>query len=326
MPSFSNSLVSAFGAVSEGLNTVSKLSSIANNLSNPNKLMGAIRSFNLPLGGESVSKMMNASASFAKDTSSDWRARLTMLDGSFFDNAPVLDPIKNADKSLIFPYTPSINISASATYADQPITHSNYQFTTYTSSKVSEITVVGDFPVEDAEQAAYWIAVVHFLRSVTKMYTGNTGDANPGNPPPVLNFSAYGDFVFKNVPVVVTSFSLQLPKEVDYIAVNTLKNSNVSSGTSNLNKISSAANIVAGGLSAFGQTKAAGLLKTGTNLINAVSGPTSSSGGQGSGNESHVPTNSSLTVSLKPIYSREKIRNFSLNTFVKGGYVGQGYL
>lgn len=321
MPSFSNSLVNAFGAVSEGLNTVSKLSSIANNLSNPNKLMSTIRSFNLQ--GESSSSSSRAPARFAADASNDWRARLSTLDNSFFNNAPVLQPIKDAG-GLVFPYTPSISIGSQVSYADQSITHSNYQFTAYNSSRVNEISVVGDFPVEDSEQAAYWVAVIHFLRSVTKMYTGNTGDSNPGNPPPILNFNAYGDFVFKNVPVVVTNFSLTLPKDVDYIATNVSKNS---VGPDNLSKISAAAGIAAAGLSAFGRTNAANIVKSGASLLNALGGSSANSGGtQGSAGTSYVPTNSSLTVSLKPIYSREKIRNFSLNTFIKGGYVGQGYI
>jgi len=337
MPSFFDSVKSAvdqssstFGAIANGLNTVNKLSTIANNLSNPSKVMSTIRSFNLPKGGEVKSDSPMATAKMA-DTNNDWRARLNILDTSFFDNAPILAPIKQTG-GLIFPYTPTISIGSSAGYSDQAMTHSNYQFVYYQSSRVNEISVVGDFPVEDSDQAAYWLAVLHFLRSVTKMYTGNTGDSNPGNPPPILNFSAYGDFVFKNVPVVVTNFNIQLGKEVDYIAVNPLaKDSSTSgSGSSGADNLSKTANLLSTGLSAFGQTKAANLVKTGAALVGAVSalggGAKGSAGTPGGPGESHVPTNSSITVNLRPVYSREKIRNFSLNTFIKGGYVGQGYL
>jgi hypothetical protein len=337
MPSFFDSVKSAvdqssgtLGAIADGLNTVSKLSTIANNLSNPSKVLSTIRSFNLPKGGEAPSGSASGSAKWQGDTTNDWRARLSILDSSFFDNAPILTPIKNAG-GLIFPYTPSISIGSSVSYAEQTMTHSNYSFTSYQNSKVNEINVVGDFPVEDSDQGAYWLAVLHFLRSVTKMYTGNTGDSNPGNPPPILNFSAYGDFVFKNVPVVVTSFSIQLGKDVDYIAVNPLVKNNSTGSSGGTNKIGKTANLLAGVASAFGQTKAANLLKSGGIIADALSGgkpggASGSSASQGAQGDSHVPTNSSITVNLRPIYSREKIRNFSLNTFIKGGYVGKGYL
>jgi len=332
MPSFFDSVKSAisdssgaFGAIADGLNTVSKLSSIANNLSDPGKVLSTIRSFNLPNGGENKLNNKAASANWQGTNDNDWRAKLTMLDNSFFDNAPILGPIKSTNNSLIFPYTPTISMSSSVGYNDQSITHSNYQFTAYQATKINEISVIGDFPVEDSDQAAYWIAVLHFLRSVTKMYTGNTGDSNPGNPPPILNFSAYGDYVFKNVPVVVQNFSIQLGKDVDYISVNPLSKDYVNNKT---DKISNTSNAIANVVNAFGQTRTANLIQTGANIINAFSGNNNSNTSSTSGAQgySHVPTNSSITITLKPVYSREKIRNFSLNTFIQGGYVGQGYL
>jgi hypothetical protein len=286
MANFLSNVVSAAGAIASVINTVRSIGSALSNLSDPNKLLSAVRTKNLPVGGEGPASGKKASAQFQGSTE-DWRAKLTLVDKSFFKNSPVLAPIEKAG-ALIFPYTPTINIGHAAKYAPQQMTHQNYAFLTYQNSQVSEIQVVGDFAVEDAEQAAYWIAVVHFLRSVTKMYTGTQGDAYPGNPPPILNFSAYGDFVFKNVPVVVSGFTINLPKDVDYIGVNV------------------------GYESEDGQGSASSQTNTG--------------GGGGMMGENHVPTNSSITVSLKPIYSREQIRKFSLNTFVQGGYVGKGYV
>jgi hypothetical protein len=302
MANFLSNVVSAAGAIASGINTVRSIGSALSNLSDPNKLLSAVRTKNLPVGGEGPASGKKASAQFQGSTE-DWRARLTLVDKSFFKNSPVLAPIEKAG-ALIFPYTPTINIGHAAKYAPQQMTHQNYAFLTYQNSQVSEIQVVGDFAVEDAEQAAYWIAVVHFLRSVTKMYTGTQGDAYPGNPPPILNFSAYGDFVFKNVPVVVTSFNVTLPKEVDYIGVNV----GYTPG------IEQSAQLQSGAVSAASQTNTA---TKSTNENKAQSGKMG---------ENHVPTNSSITVSLAPIYSREQVRNFSLTTFVEGGYVGKGYL
>ncbi len=50
---------------------------------------------------------------------------------------------------------------------------------------------------------------------MTKMFSGE--GPNAGSPPPIIKLNGYGDYVFKNVPVAVTQFSVELPKDVDYI-------------------------------------------------------------------------------------------------------------
>jgi hypothetical protein len=106
---------------------------------------------------------------------------------------------------IVFPLTPTIILQHQASYNPLAMTHSNYPFYAYQHSEVSSFTVVGDFPVQNYEDARHWVATLHFLRAVTKMFFGS--GANQGNPPPILKFNAYGDNVFKNVPVVVTNFS-----------------------------------------------------------------------------------------------------------------------
>jgi hypothetical protein len=171
-------------------------------------------------------------------------------------------------------------------------------------------------------QAKYWIAVIHFLRSVTKMFTGDT--AFQGNPPPILNFSAYGDHVFRNVPVVVKSFSMTLPKDVQYISTN------VSAVSGGLGGISQTANQLAGVAGAFGARGAAtalGTIGAGAGVISSLSslvggGP----GGMSAARDSHVPVKSDLTITIMPVYSRESVRQFSLQQFVNGAYVSKGYV
>ena len=43
-------------------------------------------------------------------------------------------------------------------------------------------------------------------------------DNDRGNPPPVVRLNGYGDYVFKDVPCIITNFTVDLPNEVDYIA------------------------------------------------------------------------------------------------------------
>jgi hypothetical protein len=309
---------SAAGVVSTGLNAVSRLGAAVTNLSSPAGLLSAIRSINLPVGGEAISKAIAASASFTgDDANTDWRVRLSMPKGSFFDTSPVLKPLWEAG-GLIFPYTPTISINHTATYNEMPVVHQNYQFNAYQNSRVSDIQITGEFNVEDAVQAQYWIAAVHFLRSVTKMFTGDTAYA--GNPPPVLNFNAYGDYVFRNVPVVVKSFSMSLPKDVNYISTN------VSTGAG-LDSIAQTAGQIAGVATALGAARAASTAGSVGQVASLVSGVIpGTAGGQGVSRGSHVPTKSDLTITLMPVYSRENVKQFSLQQFVNGSYISKGYI
>lgn len=166
----------------------------------------------LPKGAEkSASASTNATMG-----SVDWRVSLSVPPGSF-QTSTLLSPLKAMGNKLIFPFTPTISISHSATYSAMDPVHSNYPFFSYENSKVDKINLQADFYLENAEDARYWIAMVHFLRSATKMYFGDNTEY-AGSPPPVLKLNGYGDYVFKNVPVVVTGFQMELPKDVDYIS------------------------------------------------------------------------------------------------------------
>ena len=146
----------------------------------------------------------------------DWRVRISLPNGSNFQSSPYLEPLQETN-GLIFPYTPQVLISHSASYnAIQPI-HTNYPFMAYQNSRVEQFSIVGDFFCENAREGAYWVAAVHFLRSATKMAYGATDQQ--GSPPPIVKVKGYGDFVLNNVPCVITQFSVELGTEVDYIQV-----------------------------------------------------------------------------------------------------------
>jgi len=80
--------------------------------------------------------------------------------------------------------------------------------------------VSGPLTANSAAEGHYMIAVLHFLRIVTKMHFG-MNDKKRGTPPPVLKFSAYGDLMFSNVPVLIRSFAYDLGQDIDYIDVET---------------------------------------------------------------------------------------------------------
>jgi hypothetical protein len=211
-------------------------------------------------------------ASFSSNQT-DWRVRLSVPES--FLSSPLMQDLKaaNGTGALIFPFTPLIQVTHTATYNALDTVHSNYQFLSYEQSRIDTINITADFYCEDAIGARYWVAAVHYLRSVTKMHYGET--INAGSPPPVVKLSGYGDYVFNNVPVVVSSFNMDLPKDVDYIP-----------------------------------TKLAG--KTGD----------ATSGADGAADKvSYAPVRSTFNIEVRPIYSREQVRKFSLDDFARGDYL-----
>lgn len=221
-----------------------------------------IRKFGLPIGGEPEQASNNNSATWGANENEipDWRVKLSLAPG--YDNSQT-EPLVNSDSALVFPLTPTVMLTHTASYTPIKPIHSNYPFYAYQNSALENITITGEFPVENETDGEYWIAATHYLRSVTKMAYGET--ENVGAPPPVIKLNGYGDYVFKDVPVVVTSFNVELPTDIDYI------------------------------------------------LVKGVVG-----GFKGT----YVPTNSTISVTLIPMYSRRQVKKFSLQDFVKGYYIG----
>ncbi len=341
---FKSQAVGLGSQVLGAVGTVGKLAGALSNLSNPAQLVSQLRSINLPFGGNASGIVSSAGASWTgSEASNDWRVRLSLPTDSSYTSSPVLQPLKNAG-GMVFPYTPQINISSTAQYEEQAITHQNYQFINYQNSKADQIQLTAPFYVEDAVQAQYWLAAVHYFRSVTKMFSGDMGTAS-GNPPPVVLLNGYGDYVFKNIPVVVRTFSIELPQDANYIST-TVGQASSSPSLGGLmgppapppTNIAGRTAQLAGLAGALGQADLAKALGVGSlvasgiqawknaNTNNATGLP--NFGNIGKGGASHVPVKSSFTVTLTPIYSRESMRKFNLQTFVNGGYLNNkvGYL
>lgn len=128
--------------------------------------------------------------------------------------------ILHSTKGLMFPYTPTIDWNQAVEYSQVSLTHANQDFFSYKNTPSTNINVSGEFTVQNQREAEYMIAVIHFLRVVSKMYFGKPRDNYPtGMPPPVLLFSGYGDFMFNDLPVIVRNHSFSLGKDVDYVDV-----------------------------------------------------------------------------------------------------------
>lgn len=318
-----------FGAASQAVNTAQNLGAALSNFSSVASGVGgigaAIRSVNLPAGGEAIGDLVSAISAFGgDDNANDWRVRLSLPNWSSFRTSPVLKPLKEAG-GLVFPFTPTISIKSGATYTPEAVVHNNFPFNSFKNSNPGTIEITAPMAVEDAGQALYWIAAVHYLRSVAKMFSGF--DPKAGNPPPIVFLNGYGNYVFKNVPVAVTSFNCTLPNDCDYIACNV-----VGSAAGNIaglaDNVSGLADTLGGSIP--GIASAAGNISSIAGGIGQVAGllGTFGIGGTTSGGQAHVPTKSQFQLTLLPMYSRQSVRKFSLDRFVTGSYLNNpfGYI
>mgnify|MGYP001187864270 CR=1 FL=1 len=178
-----------------------------------------IRGGNLPKDGVPTSRAYSEAKVVDKTGDNDWRVSISMPPVIRELNSSLLNPLVKSGERMIFPFTPSVIFSHSASYSSMQPVHTNYPFYNYQNSAVDAITVSGDFFIETNDDAEYWVAAVTFLRTLTKMFYGDNG-ADTGNPPPIVKFNGYGEYVFKNVPCVVTSFNVDLPQDVDYMKTN----------------------------------------------------------------------------------------------------------
>jgi hypothetical protein len=171
------------------------------------------------------SRLVNASAKWSgRNDKADWRVRLKVPDGpltQFFDfkNNPIMQPLASAE-GIFWPLTPAVVIQHSANYNAMDQVHSNYPHQAYQNSQVDSMNIIGEFPVQNSEDAKHWVATVNFLRTATKMFFGSERgiDGLKGNPPPIMHLYGYGDHMFNKVPVVINTFNVELRPGIDYIS------------------------------------------------------------------------------------------------------------
>ena len=239
------------------------------------------------------SRIVNARAKWSgRSDKRDWRVRLQIPTGAdalyealMADN-DLLAPLRDA-RGIFWPLTPAVVIQHSANYNPLSQTHSNYPFQAYQNSQVDSMNIIGEFPVQNQQDAAHWVATVNFLRTVTKMFFGKEQPLK-GNPPPILHLSGYGDHMFQKVPVVINTFNVELRPGIDYIST---RQDNVYQSTN--------------------RQTARELQRQGQVNPNAI-------------DQTWAPTLSNISVLVTPVYSRDSIKNFSLADFARGKLNGKG--
>ena len=234
------------------------------------------------------SRIVNARAKWSgRSDKKDWRVRLQVPEGPLtqffdFDNNPLLQPLAGS-RGIFWPLTPSMVIQHSANYNAMDMTHSNYPHQAYQNSQVDSMNIIGEFPVQNSDDAKHWVATVNFLRTATKMFFGkDDGNGLKGNPPPILHLFGYGDHMFHKIPVVLNSFNVELRAGIDYIS--TRQNPD--------------------GYSTPRTRERMGLPE-----LEEI--------------QTWAPTLSNISVLITPIYSRDSVKNFSMSKFVRGELNGK---
>jgi len=154
-------------------------------------------------------------ASSVSDGGDDWRVSLRIPSEILKDN-PVFTPFGDTGNRMIFPLNPTIVMGQRSNYQSITPTHTNYAFHAYQNSQIEDILVTGDFFVQNSNDAKYWIACLHFLRTMRKMFYGSSSDYL-GNPPLVTRLNGYGRYVLNDIPVLITQFTVDMTSDVDYI-------------------------------------------------------------------------------------------------------------
>ena len=105
----------------------------------------------------------------------DWRVTLRLAPNATYlykaADAGLLQPLK-VTNGVIFPYTPTIGTAYKANYDTYDLTHSNYRGYFYKNSYTDAVSLKATFTAQSTADAAYVLAVIHFFRSVTKMFYG----------------------------------------------------------------------------------------------------------------------------------------------------------
>lgn len=250
----------------------------------------------------------------------DWRVRLSLAPGAtYLYNAPspgILEPLKVTD-GIVFPYMPKIETNYKAEYDTYNLTHSNYRGYFYKGSYTDAVSLTATFTAQDSAEATYLLAVIHFFKSITKMFYGQ--DAERGAPPPMVYLTGLGQYQFSAHPCLVNNFQLSLPNDVDYIRARSV-NINGANLLTRRTKQDLPTNPVSGAVQRLQNLFSSQRINKGA--IDARPAPPT----LGLNQPTYVPTKMDISLTLYPIQSRQQVsRQFSLKGYANGDLLKGGF-
>jgi hypothetical protein len=248
----------------------------------------------------------------------DWRVKLRLAGNSNYlynaEQPGILQPLEVTD-GVIFPYTPQITTAYQAKYNAYELTHSNYKGYFYQGSSVGDISINATFTAQDTDEANYLLAVIHFFRSVTKMFYGQDDSAKRGAPPPLVFLQGLGEYQFNLHPCVVSNFNYTLPADVDYIRALSPNND----GTNLIDRRS-----LQSGVTPFVNPSVSRLRNAGLPLGGISTPPAPPT--LGTNSPTYVPTKMDIQLTLLAIQTRSQVsKQFSLKGFANGDLIKGGF-
>lgn len=232
---------------------------------------------------------------------SDWRVRLTLApEANYLYRAAdpgILKPLRESD-GVIFPYMPDIDIAYRANYDAVNPAHTNYSIYQYKNSQVDAVNIRSEFTAQDTNEAQYMLAVIHFFKSITKMFYGQDSVPKNGTPPPLVYMFGLGEYQFNGHPLAVRDFQYTLPSQVDYVKTTNPRPASLDQDLSG--------SVRNGRLSSLG-------VEAGGTPPRTIFPPNSED------LTTYVPTKINIVISCVPIVSRNQISNkFSFKDYATG--------
>lgn len=272
-------------------------------------------------------------------------AAATYVYGDLNQSQPSILSILRTTNGMVWNYTPTIRETRQVNYESQQPVHTNSGYNNYRNTSNTTLSVSGEFYAGTGAEAMYLLACITFLRSVTLMDFGRQTAQyhNPdfgvlGAPPPILLFSAYGRYMYNDIPVVVKSVSFDFADDVDMILVpltaqgaNTTANSTANGISTAIKQSSNYQTINQTSVSSV-QSKIAASNTLNINVfnsktadINAFYDNIRANGIQNKENMVYVPQKMSITIQLEQQPTPDYMsKQFNLNSYKRGDLLRKG--
>jgi len=161
-------------------------------------------------GGEGVAR--NLKKDFPNDSLSATTENQQATPRDLHPLAPIVET-----NGLVFPYNPTITENISVKYDAVELTHTNEAFHVYRGTDNVRLNISNAvWTCDTFDNAVYAMAALHFFRTYSQM---DFGRGRTGRPPSPMWFSAYGNYAFHRVPVLLEKADWNFPNDVDYVGI-----------------------------------------------------------------------------------------------------------
>jgi hypothetical protein len=167
---------------------------------------------------------VNTAGQFVSDGTGVGTTGLSLSGQSIYPSSHPLFPLTQTG-GLVFPYNPVITEGMGVKYDVTELTHTNENIHAFRNSDNVRLTLADCvWTAETFDRAIYTLGVIHFFRSYRLMDFGRgdqsqSGKAGSGRPPSPMWFSAYGDYMYNQVPVLLERVDFTFPPDIDYVGV-----------------------------------------------------------------------------------------------------------